>query len=130
LRLLEESKKKEAETRKELEIAKAEKQKLENEAEQRASKRRPSDPFRTPEDKIVRSGSAPLSGLSEASESQSPASEPKAKKRKIQFGLAKFFGTSQEKASASPVSTSSDVRLRNRQQKSKTMLGLESGSQV
>ena len=128
--MLEESKKKEADTRKELEKARAEKKKLEEEAEQKASKRRPSDPFRTPEDKIVRSGSAPLSAASATSGPESPASEPEAKKRKIQFGLAKFFGTSQEKASASPVSTSSDVRLRNRQQKSKTMLGLESGSQV
>ena len=123
--MLEESKKKEADTRKELEKARAEKKKLEEEAEQKASKRRPSDPFRTPEDKIVRSGSAPLSAASATSGPESPASEPEAKKRKIQFGLAKFFGSPQEKASASPVSTSTDVRLRNRQQKSKIMFELE-----
>ena len=123
--MLEESRKKEADARKELEIARAEKKKLEEEAEQKASKRRASDPFRTPEDKIVRSGSAPLSAASAASGPEPPASEPEAKKRKIQFGLAKFFGSPEEKASASPVWTSTDVRLRNRQQKSKTMLELE-----
>ena len=123
--MLEESRKKEADARKELEIAREEKKKLEEEAEQKASKRRASDPFRTPEDKIVRSGSAPLSAASAASGPESPASEPEAKKRKIQFGLSKFFGSPQEKASASPVWTSTDVRLRNRQQKSKTMLELE-----
>ena len=98
LKLLEESKRDAAEARKELEVAQAEKKKLEEEASAReASKRKPSDPFSTPEDKIIRSGSAPLSEASQPSSAPS-GSEPSAKRRKIQFGISRFFGTPEEKA--------------------------------
>eukprot|EP00435_Cladocopium_sp_Y103_P031867 s500_g8.t1 len=118
LKLLKESKEREAELRRKLEVSQEERQKLEEEASAKlASKGKPSDPFSTPPDKIIRSGSAPFSDGS--------VSEPSEKKRKVQFGLSKFFGTPQEEESAQPVALSTDLRLRNRQQKSQLMMKLE-----
>ena len=106
--LLKKSEEEKQAAQQQLQLAVVEKAKIENEA----LKRKSSDAFRTPERSVVRSDSGELSN-------------PSSKKSKVQYGLGKFWGTPESQASASPVTLSQDPRLRDRKQKSQSLIDLE-----
>ena len=106
--LLKKSEEEKQAAQQQLQLAVVEKAKIENEA----LKRKSSDAFRTPERSVVRSDSGELSN-------------PSSKKSKVQYGLGKFWGTPESQASASPVTLSQDPRLRDRKQKSQSLIDIE-----
>ena len=106
--LLKKSEEEKQAAQQQLQLAVVEKAKIENEA----LKRKSSDAFKTPERSVVRSDSGELS-------------DPSSKKSKVQYGLGKFWGTPESQASASPVTLSQDSRLRDRKQKSQSLIDLE-----
>ena len=107
--LLKKSEEEKKEFEKQLRLAVVDKTTIEHEA---SVKRKSSDAFRTPERSVVRSDSGELS-------------TPSSKKSKVQYGLGKFWGTPESQASASPVTLSQDPRLRDRKQKSQSLIDLE-----
>ena len=106
--LLKKSEEEKQAAQQQLQLAVVEKAKIENEA----LKRKSSDAYRTPERSVVRSDSGDFSN-------------PSSKKSKVQYGLGKFWGTPESQASASPVTLSQDSRLRDRKQKSQSLIDLE-----